>query len=233
MRIATRHRDNNFGFPLRYGPEIWSRSDDKGKVHRTRISFRVMDIQVWRYFSVVGAVVWITGLAASGKTTFMEALAEDLHRYGLHPIQLDGDQLRPLFRSENMAYDYEGRLALGRQYSDLCRMLASQGHLVLIATIALFHEVHQKNRRDLPNYMEVLMDTPLDVVQARDPKGIYAGQNSVGGTDVVGVAWDAEFPTHPDFRIPPSAVEYELGMKSVRERIVGVCGTNAGSGRGI
>ena len=180
---------------------------------------------------MVGAVVWITGLAASGKTTFMKALAGDLSNHGFHPIQLDGDELRRIFRSENLAYDYEGRLALGRQYSDLCRMLALQGHLVLIATIALFHEVHRKNRSDLPNYLEVLMDTPLEVVRARDPKGVYAGQSSVGGTDVVGVAWDAEFPTHPDFRTPPSAGDYELGLETVCERIVGICGNDAELGK--
>ena len=101
-----------------------------------------------------GAVVWVTGLTASGKTTFMTALAEDLDSHGLRTIRLDGDELRRIFRAENLAYDYEGRLALGRQYSDLCQILAAQGHLVLIATIALFHEIHEKNRRDFPNYIE-------------------------------------------------------------------------------
>ena len=178
-----------------------------------------------------GAVVWITGLAASGKTTFMEALGSDLRSHGLHPVQLDGDALRRIFRSERMAYDYEGRLALGRQYSDLCQLLAGQGHVVLIATIALFHEVHQKNRKDLPNYLEVLMDTPLEVVRARDPKSLYSRQSNDDGSEVVGISWDAEFPRHPDFRIPPSAGDYELGLESVLNRIVSICDKDAESGR--
>lgn len=182
---------------------------------------------------MVGAVVWVTGLAASGKTTFMRMLAADLKCHGIHPIQLDGDELRHIFRVEDLAYDYEGRLALGRQYSDLCRMLALQGHVVLIATIALFYEIHERNRRNLPNYVEVLMDTPLEVVKARDPKGVYAQQANSAGTDVVGVAWDAEFPTHPDFRITPLTDDYELGRKGVCERIIGICGEVVGrEGRG-
>jgi len=177
-----------------------------------------------------GAVVWITGLAASGKTTFMNALARDLNGHGLHPIRLDGDELRRVFRAENLAYDYEGRLALGRQYSDLCQMLALQGHLVLIATIALFHEIHEKNRSDLPNYLEVFMDTPLEEVQARDPKGVYAAQSNVAGTDVVGVTWAAELPVRPDFRIPPSADGYEICLGEVRERIVNIFSKDSQAG---
>ena len=163
----------------------------------------------------------------------MKALAEDLSHHGLHPIRLDGDELRRIFRAENLAYDYEGRLALGRQYSDLCQMLGLQGHLVLIATIALFHEIHEKNRRDLPNYVEVLMDTPLEVVQARDPKGVYAAQSNVAGTDVVGVTWAAELPTRPDFRIPPSTDGYELGLNDVRERLVSIFNEDAQVGRKV
>ncbi len=110
-------------------------------------------------------------------------------------------------------------------------LLALQGHLVLIATIALFHEIHEKNRRDLPNYLEVFMDTPLEVVQARDPKGVYATQSNMSGTDVVGVTWAAELPTRPDFRIPLSADGYELGLEAVRERFVKICNRDAQVGR--
>ncbi len=180
---------------------------------------------------MVGAVVWITGLASSGKTTFMKALAGDLKSRGVHPIQLDGDELRRVLRLETSAYDIEGRLATAHQFSDLCQMLAIQGHLVLIATIALFHEIQEKNRRELPNYLEVLMDTPLEVAKARDSKGVYSGRATPGEGNVVGVSWKAEFPVNPDFRIPPSTHDYELGLVSVRERVMDIRSRDAQVGR--
>lgn len=169
---------------------------------------------------MTGSVVWITGVAASGKSTFMRALSRRLSASGLHPIELDGDSLRRVFRADRDAYDFDGRLALGRQYSDLCGMLAEQGHLVLIATIALFHEIHAKNRADLPHYVEVLMDTPLDVAKRRDFKGVYQG-NSIGlASPVVGLDWEPQFPVKPHFRVGPDPDEYERVLERLSSEII-------------
>ena len=178
---------------------------------------------------MVGAVVWITGLSASGKTTFMHALSKDLSSHGLRPIRLDGDELRRIFRSEGRSYDYDGRLALGKQYSDLCQMLSRQGHVVLIATIALFHEIHAKNRREIANYVEVFMDTPMEVVQRRDPKGLYADESTGLKAEVVGVAWDAELPMRPDFRVLPSSDDFQLALRDVGARVLSIFTRTPGS----
>ena len=175
----------------------------------------------------MGAVVWITGLAASGKTTFMRTLADELNANGLRPIQLDGDELRRVFRQENRSYDYDGRLLLGKQYSDLCQMLALQGHLVLIATIALFHEIHAKNRRDLPNYLEVLMDTTLEEAQKRDYKGVYAERLDKTEAEIVGVTWNAQLPVNPDFRVSLSRADFNSTAKCIASRVLAIHGERA------
>ncbi len=139
-----------------------------------------------------GAVVWITGLSASGKTTLAKEVVSKLKRAGSSVVFLDGDELREVFgAAEATANNHgrDGRLALAMKYSHLCRILASQGNTVVIATISLFREVHAWNRANLPNYFEVFLKVPIEELRSRDPKGIYrrfdAGEiSSVAGLDL-------------------------------------------------
>ncbi|EJZ60724.1 Adenylylsulfate kinase [Pseudomonas fluorescens R124] len=105
---------------------------------------------------------------------------------------LDGDELREVFgavTANSQNHGREGRLALAMQYAHLCRMIAAQGQTVVIATISLFHEVHEWNRRHLPGYFEVYLKVPVEELRRRDPKGIYrrfdAGElHNVAGLDL-------------------------------------------------
>lgn len=148
-----------------------------------------------------GTVVWITGLSASGKTTLLRVLQEQLTLRGVNPICLDGDDLRRVLRLEGHSYERDERLALAFQYADMCRYLAQQGHIVLIATIALFREIHTWNRENLPNYLEVLMDFPLAELEARDPKGLYRRFRRGEVKNVAGVDMPVDLPESPHFRV--------------------------------
>ena len=89
---------------------------------------------------------------------------------------LDGDELRDVFgatATNPQNYGRESRLALAMQYAHLCRVLAKQGHTVVIATISLFREVHSWNRVNLPDYFEAYLKVPVEELRRRDPKGIY------------------------------------------------------------
>ena len=112
-----------------------------------------------------GRVVWITGLAASGKTTVSGAMAEICRRGGRPPVLLDGDELRALLPIA-MGYTRAKRLQVAQFYGLLAGHLAAQGHLVIVATISLMHEVHARNRAELPGYFEVLLQVPLDELEA-------------------------------------------------------------------
>lgn len=139
-----------------------------------------------------GQVVWITGLSGAGKSTLAREFAAGLRDQGHAVVLLDGDELRDVFGSTGSApqsYAREGRLALALQYAQLCRVIAAQGHIVVIATISLFHEVHAWNRLHLPDYFEVYLKVPLEELRRRDPKGIYrrfdAGElHNVAGLDL-------------------------------------------------
>lgn len=129
--------------------------------------------------AATGRVIWITGLSGAGKTTLARALAQHLPG----AVLLDGDDLRAVLDMSHKAFDRESRLGLAMIYARLCRLLAEQGHVVIIATISLFHEVHEWNRLHLPNYLEVFLDASEAVRRERDPKGLYAAsdQGRAGG----------------------------------------------------
>ena len=142
---------------------------------------------------------WITGLSGSGKTTISTMLKKKLEAQGYPVIQLDGDILRKVFASK--AYSYEERKALGFQYARLCQLIINQGFNVVIGVIGLYQDLHVWNRKNIANYVEIFLDTPLDELKRRDSKGIYKkfenGEiNNVAGIDIV-----AEFPISPNIRI--------------------------------
>jgi len=141
----------------------------------------------------VGCVLWITGFSGSGKTTLAKALLPHL---GPKAILLDGDELREVLGVANCCFEPEDRLRLAFTYARLARMLARQGCRVVVATISLFHAVHDWNRGHLPNYLEILLDVPEDERRRRDPKGLYAQANNSQGPKM-SHQQQAELPLQP------------------------------------
>ncbi|MBF0232218.1 MAG: adenylyl-sulfate kinase [Desulfamplus sp.] len=147
-----------------------------------------------------GSVIWVTGLSDSGKSTLANFLTKKLKTNNTMPTLLDGDQLREVF-GPVYGYDHESRLKLAYRYSALCKMLASQGHAVIIATIALFHEIHSWNRQHLPGYFEIFLNTPIEELRRRDSKGLYKRYDTGETSCVYGLDLKAEMPLNPDIKI--------------------------------
>ncbi|MEP7083955.1 MAG: adenylyl-sulfate kinase, partial [Betaproteobacteria bacterium] len=147
---------------------------------------------------MTGSVYWVTGLAGSGKSTMSRHLANWLREQGRSVLVLDGDELRAALGVTGL-FGRGDRRGLASCYGRLCRMLASQGFDVVIATISLFHEVQRWNRAHLPGYVEIVLEVPLPELIARDRDGLYAG--AVTGvsamSDVAGVDQPVEWPEHP------------------------------------
>jgi adenylylsulfate kinase len=142
---------------------------------------------------------WITGLSATGKTTLSTLLVEHIRLTGKQVIQLDGDELRSVLADQ--AYTREERLALAMRYARLCSLLSKQEIDVVIAVIGLFKEVHEWNRENISNYIEIFIDTPLDELKRRDPKGIYSKFKSGEIKNVAGVDLKVDFPVNPDVHL--------------------------------
>lgn len=167
-------------------------------------------------------VYWITGLSGAGKSTLASALVSRLRAQGDNVVMLDGDELRKIFgatkaNSEN--HGREGRMKLALQYSELCKVLASQGLTVVIATISLFGEVHDWNRVNLPGYFEVYLKVPLEELRRRDPKGIYRRFDAGELTDVAGLDLAVDEPEAADWVVEFSP---DRSVESIAQELIAI-----------
>jgi adenylylsulfate kinase-like enzyme/glycosyltransferase involved in cell wall biosynthesis len=149
-----------------------------------------------------GRVLWITGLSGAGKSTLAHEVVARLRATGENVVMLDGDELRDVFgavAANVQNHGREGRLALAMQYAHLCKVIASQGLTVVIATISLFREVHAWNRSNLPGYFEVYLKVPLEELRRRDPKGIYRRFDAGELANVAGLDLPIDEPESADW----------------------------------
>lgn len=127
----------------------------------------------------VGRVVWITGLPCSGKSTLAHRLQLLLRDDAPACIVLDGDRLRPIV-APDLGYALDDRRACGWRYARLAAHLASQGVVVLVATLSGFEEIRGWSRAHAPGYLEVYLRVPEAVRRGRDRDGLYARPSAVG-----------------------------------------------------
>ena len=144
-------------------------------------------------------VIWITGLSGSGKTTLAKKLVEQYRRHGYLPIHLDGDDLRLIFETTHR-YDLASRLSLAKMYSRLANLLARQGHLVIVSTISMFHEVHANNRQN-EFYCEVYIESDVGTLKKRNIRHIYENPEGTEKNCVVGNDIEPEIPISPHLKI--------------------------------
>jgi cytidine diphosphoramidate kinase len=147
----------------------------------------------------LNGVIWITGLSGSGKTSLANKLRTIYLENGLNAIQLDGDELRGVLGTGD-SYDRDSRLSIGKIYARLARLLASQGNIVIVSAIALFHEVHLYNRQ-FSNFCEIYLSADQKQLAEDDRKSIYA-RKGTPKQNVVGVDLEPEFPKSPHRMIP-------------------------------
>ena len=162
-----------------------------------------------------GQVFWLTGLSGAGKTTLGRMLTKQLRQKNHATVLLDGDVMRDVLGASGN-HQPEQRRALAGQYGAMCRMLSRQGIDVVCATISMFHEVHQWNRTHIPNYHEIYLRVPLDVLIQRDTKGLYQRALAGEADNVLGINCNFEAPQDPELIIdndgsrPPQEVLAEL-----------------------
>lgn len=160
-----------------------------------------------------GQVYWITGLSGSGKTTIGRLLTEKLKMRGQNVLMLDGDMMREILgKTEN--FSQKERQHLARIYSRLCKEIASQGVDVVCSTISLFNEIQSWNKNNISKYIEIFLRVPIEELENRDEKDLYAAAKDGQKNNVYGIDMEYEEPKSPDIVIdnfgdetPESAVD--------------------------
>ncbi len=141
--------------------------------------------------------VWITGLPASGKSTITKALKAQLAQRDVDAAVLESDVLREVFTSAD-PYSAEGRDAFYRQMAFVGSLLVKHGVSVIFDATANRRAYRDRARTEIPRFVEVYVDVPLDVCMARDPKGIYQGGAASNTTNVPGLHDSYEPPEAAD-----------------------------------
>jgi adenylylsulfate kinase len=142
-----------------------------------------------------GAVVWLTGLPASGKSTLAERIVADLREARVASVVLDGDEVREALVPAP-GHDEPGRDAFYRTLGELAALLARRGLVVVVAATAHRRAWREHARGRAPRFVEVYVATPLDECRRRDPKGLYARAASL--PDLPGVGVPYEPPPRPE-----------------------------------
>lgn len=121
-----------------------------------------------------GSVVWITGLSGSGKSTLACSLGRELHSRGKLSYVLDGDNLRHGL-NKNLGFSAEDRAENIRRVGEVAKLFADAGLICIASLISPYRKDRDACRDMLPdgNFVEVFMNTPLEVCEQRDAKGLY------------------------------------------------------------
>ena len=122
----------------------------------------------------VPRLLWITGLPAAGKSTVADRLEQKLHAAGVHTYLLDGDNVRHGL-NRDLGFTEQDRVESVRRVAEVAKLMVDAGLVVIVSMISPFRS-ERRMARDLVSegeFVEVFVDTPLAVCEARDPKGLY------------------------------------------------------------
>jgi bifunctional enzyme CysN/CysC len=145
-----------------------------------------------------GLTVWLTGLSGSGKSTIARELERALHAEGRHAFVLDGDTLRTGL-TRDLGFSREDRAENVRRTAEAARLLTDAGLVAIVSLISPFRAERDGARTIVgaDRFVEVYVDTPLEVCEARDVKGLYARARSGAIPEFTGISSPYEPPTEP------------------------------------
>jgi adenylyl-sulfate kinase len=164
------------------------------------------------------AVVWFTGLSASGKSTTAHAVERELFAQGYQAYTLDGDNVRHGL-SADLGFSPADRAEHLRRIGELTKLMYGAGMIVLCAFISPTRESRQKVRKLLPAgaFFEVFCKCPLEICEQRDPKGFYARALKGEIKNYTGVSAAYEEPLAPELVLDTAANPPDACAASVRK----------------
>jgi adenylyl-sulfate kinase len=150
-----------------------------------------------------GFTVWLTGVSGAGKSTTAHALEQRLRATGVPVEVLDGDVVRTHL-TKGLGFSKEDRDENIRRIGFVCSLLSRNGVVAIAAAISPYREAREEVRRAIGDFVEVYVRCPLDVLVARDPKGLYRRALAGELPHFTGVSDPYEVPLHPDVEIDSS-----------------------------
>ena len=147
-------------------------------------------------------VLWLTGLSGSGKSTIANIVERKLHALGAHTYLLDGDNVRHGL-NKDLGFTDADRVENIRRIGEVARLMVDAGMIVITAFISPFRSERRLARSMVGDreFVEIFVDTPLSVVEQRDPKGLYKKARKGELKNFTGVDSPYEIPESPELHI--------------------------------
>jgi len=181
----------------------------------TKVEHRIERNERWLRNRHKGAVIWFTGLSASGKSTLATMLEQRLFKCRRHVYMLDGDNVRHGLCSD-LGFSAEDRKENIRRVGELAALLAESGIIVISAFISPYrHDRKLARKAAADNFHEIYLKADLKVCEQRDPKGLYAKARRGEISDFTGISAPYEVPEAPELIVDTGTMTIETSLDIV------------------
>ena len=168
-----------------------------------------------------GKVLWFTGLSGSGKSTLAIALERQLFDQGYSVIILDGDNIRTGINN-NLTFSPEDRIENIRRIAEVAKLFLTNGIICIVSFISPTRDMRANAKQIIgpTDFVEVFIDTPIEVCEARDVKGLYKKARAGEIKDFTGVNAPYEIPLQPDVHVHTEGTDIEESMAVLYQQIL-------------
>ncbi len=163
-----------------------------------------------------GAIVWFTGLSGAGKSTLAHQVEEKLHQMGCRTFVLDGDNVRHGLCND-LGFTDEDRVENIRRIGEVAKLFMEAGVIVLTAFISPFRSDRDRVRLlvEKGDFIEVYCNTPIEVCEKRDVKGLYKKARRGEISDFTGISSPYEAPENPEISVLTGEASLEDCVESI------------------
>jgi bifunctional enzyme CysN/CysC len=170
-----------------------------------------------------GAVIWLTGLSGAGKSTIAQALERELFQRAMHTYVLDGDNIRHGLNS-NLGFSPDDRVENIRRVSEVAKLMADAGTVVITAFISPYRMDRSRAREialeGSSEFIEVFVDAPLEVCEARDPKNLYKKARAGQIREFTGIDAPYEAPEDPEIVVHTDRQSVDESVAAILEQLL-------------
>lgn len=181
----------------------------------TRVAHRVGEDERYQRNGHKGAVIWLTGLSASGKSTMATCLEKRLFELGRQTYVLDGDNVRHGLCSD-LGFSEEDRGENIRRIGEVAGLMARAGMVAITAFISPYRRDRQRARKAVgENFHEIYLSADITACEQRDPKGLYAKARRGEVQDFTGVSAPYEAPEHAELVVDTGKLSVEESLEEI------------------
>jgi adenylyl-sulfate kinase len=161
-----------------------------------------------------GFTIWLTGMSGAGKSSTSKLLEKYLRDRGANVEVLDGDVVRT-FLSKGLGFNKEDRDENIRRIGFVCELLSRNGVIAIAAVISPYRAAREMVRERIPDFIEVYLECPVEVLVERDSKGLYKAALAGQIAHFTGISDPYEPPLNPEVTIHSAEETPEEGVEKI------------------